>query len=131
VGVAHKMLDLAAAHAGMREQFGRVIGSYQAVSHQIADTYVALELARSLTTWACWAIDADDATAAMAAAAAKADATTAAVRACEMAIQVHGGLGFTWDSMLHRYYKRAQWLESFGGSAPAQRASVAAGLLDG
>jgi len=130
VGVAQKMLDLTAAHAGMREQFGRVIGTYQAVSHQVADTYVGLELARSLTTWACWAIDAGDESAVTAAAAAKVDATIAAVRACEVAIQVHGGVGFTWDSVLHRYYKRAQWLEIFAGSAPVHRASVAHRLLD-
>lgn len=131
VGVAQRALELAAGHARLREQFGRVIGTYQAVSHKIADMYVAVELARSLTTWACWAIDAGDPIAPVAAAAAKAQAGTAAVRGCEAAIQVHGGAGFTWDSVLHRYYKRAQWLEAFAGPAPAQRAAVAAALLDG
>lgn len=130
VGVAHRVLELAVAHASMREQFGRVIGTYQAVSHEIANMYLHLELSRSLATWAAWAIDAGDPDAALAAASAKAQAGASAVRACEAAIQVHGGLGFTWDSVLHRYYKRALWLDAFEGGAEHQRATVAAGLLD-
>lgn len=131
VGVAQKMLDMSAAHANSREQFGRRIGSYQAVSHRIADMYVALELSRSLAVWACWCIDAGDPSASVAAAAAKAMAGPAAVVACEQAIQVHGGIGFTWDSVLHRYYKRAQWLDAFEGGANVQRASVARAILEG
>lgn len=130
VGVAQKALDLAAAHASMREQFGRVIGTYQGVSHKIADMYAALELSRSLAVWACWTIDAGDPSATVAAHAAKAQAGPSAVAACEAAIQVHGGVGFTWDSVLHRYYKRAQWLEAFEGGGSVQRAAVAAALLD-
>jgi alkylation response protein AidB-like acyl-CoA dehydrogenase len=129
VGVAHRVLDIAAAHVKTREQFGRVIGTYQGVSHKVADMYVQMELARSLAVWACWAIDAGDPGAAVAAAAAKSFAGPAAVLACEHAIQVHGGLGFTWDSVLHRYYKRAQWLDAFEGGQGQQRATIADAIL--
>ena len=129
VGVAERVLEIATTHASTRMQFGRVIGTYQAVSHQLADCYVATELARSLAIWASWALDADDPSAFLAAAAAKADAGAAAVKACEAAIQVHGGIGFTWDSILHRYYKRAQFLDAFEGSAARQRGDIAATIL--
>jgi alkylation response protein AidB-like acyl-CoA dehydrogenase len=129
VGVARRALDVAAAHVKVREQFGRVIGTYQGVSHRVADIYVQTELARSLAVWACWAIDAGDPGAAVAAAAAKSAAGPAAVFACEAAIQVHGGLGFTWDSELHRFYKRAQWLDAFEGGRGAQRATIADAIL--
>jgi alkylation response protein AidB-like acyl-CoA dehydrogenase len=130
VGVAGKALDLAAAHANARQQFGRIIGTYQAVSHQIADIFTAYSLARSLATWAAWAVSADDDSAEMACAAAKSAAGEAAVLACEKAIQVHGGIGFTYEHILHRYYKRAQWIYSFEGTSRAQRAEIAATLLD-
>lgn len=129
VGVARRALDVAAAHAKTREQFGRVIGTYQGVSHKVTDIFVASELARSLAIWTCWAIDAGDPGAAVAAAAAKSFAGPAAVLACEHAIQVLGGIGFTWDSELHRYYKRAQWLDAFEGGRGVQRSVVADALF--
>ncbi|HZC30727.1 MAG TPA: acyl-CoA dehydrogenase family protein [Gaiellaceae bacterium] len=129
VGVAQRALELGIAHATTREQFGRPIGVYQAVSHQLADTYADVELARSLAYWAAWSVAEEDEQATVAAAAAKAFATETAVRACERSIQVHGGIGFTWEHPLHRFYKRALWLEGFG-SRPAQlRAEVADALL--
>ena len=131
VGVAQKALELGVEHASNRRQFGRPIGVYQAVSHALADTYVETELARSLAYWAAWCVASRDEQAAVAAAAAKAYASEAAVAACERAIQVHGGIGFTWEHVLHRYYKRAQWLESFWGFPASQRAEVAASLLEG
>ena len=89
------------------------------------------ELARSLAYWAAWCIAAEEGEAELAAAAAKAYAAEAAVAACERAIQVHGGMGFTWDHPLHRYYKRALWIESYGHSGAAYRAEIARALLDG
>jgi alkylation response protein AidB-like acyl-CoA dehydrogenase len=130
VGVAQRALDLAAAYTKTREQFGRVIGTYQAVSHRVADIFVTLQLARSLAYWAAWAVSEDDAQADVAVSAAKAAATEGAVLACEYAIQVHGGIGFTYEHILHRYYKRAQWLEAFEGHGRAHRAAVAAAILD-
>jgi alkylation response protein AidB-like acyl-CoA dehydrogenase len=130
VGISAKVLDLAVEHARTREQFGRPIGVYQAVSHRIADMYVETELARSLAYWAAWCVAEATDEAPVAAAAAKAYAGEAAVAACEAAIQVHGGIGFTWEHPLQRYYKRALWIESFGGYPAAQRAAIAAHLLD-
>ena len=89
-----------------------------------------LWLARSLTLWAAWCVAEDEPDAPLAAAAAKSQATEAAVAACERSIQVHGGIGFTWEHVLHRLYKRAQWLERFGGGPAELRALVAAEILD-
>ena len=130
VGVAQRVLELSIAYVADRQQFGKPIGVYQAVSHPLADTYVETELARSLAYWAAWCIAEGDPQAAVAAAAAKAQCAETAVAACERAIQVHGGIGFTWEHVLHRYYKRAQWIDAFAGFAAEHRALVAASLLD-
>ena len=130
VGVAQKALELGVAYVSDREQFGKKIGTYQAVSHPLADTYVETELARSLAYWAAWSVSEEDDGAAVAVAAAKAQCAETAVAACERSIQVHGGIGFTWEHVLHRYYKRAQWIDAFGGHAAKQREVVAAALLD-
>jgi alkylation response protein AidB-like acyl-CoA dehydrogenase len=129
VGVAQRALELGVEYAKTREQFGKKIGVYQAVSHQLADTYADVELARSLAYWAAWCVAEEDEQAHVAAAAAKAFATEAAVKACERSIQVHGGIGFTWEHPLHRYYKRALWLEGFGKRPPELRAEIADALL--
>ncbi len=134
VGIMQRALDLAAEHAKQRMQFGRPIGSYQAVSHPIADIYTALSLARSLAYRAAWAVDgaadgaADDVDEAVAVA--HLSAGDGAVRACESAIQAMGGIGFTWDHPLHRFYKRAQAIAAFDGTARSRRAEIAAALLD-
>ncbi len=137
VGVAQKALELGVEYVSAREQFGKKIGTYQAVSHPLADTYVETELARSLAYWAAWCVaqmelaeHGEQVPVAVAVAAAKAQAAETAVAACERSIQVHGGIGFTWEHVLHRYYKRAQWIDAFGGHAAAQRRLVAAHLLD-
>jgi alkylation response protein AidB-like acyl-CoA dehydrogenase len=125
IGVASRALELAVDHAKSRRQFGKVIGGYQGVSHALVDAYAFTELARSLVSWSWAAIDAGDTVAPEAALAAKEKATSAAVSVCETAVQVHGGIGFTWESPLHRLYKRAQWLEAFEGGATAARARIA------
>jgi alkylation response protein AidB-like acyl-CoA dehydrogenase len=130
VGIGKKALELAIEHAQNREQFGRKIGVYQAVSHQLADTFVETELARSLAYWAAWCVAEDDEQAPIVAAAAKAYASDTAVAACERSIQVHGGIGFTWEHVLHEYYKRALWIQAYGGYPRVQRAKIAAWLLD-
>jgi alkylation response protein AidB-like acyl-CoA dehydrogenase len=130
VGIAAKVLELAVDYAKTREQFGRPIGVYQAVSHKLADTYVETELARSLAYWAAWCVAEGDEQAPVAVAAAKAYCGDAAVSACERSIQVHGGIGFTWEHVLHVYYKRALWIQAFGGYAREHRAQIAAWLLD-
>jgi hypothetical protein len=130
VGIGKKALELAVEYAKEREQFGRKIGVYQAVSHQLADTFVETELARSLAYWAAWCVAEDEAQAPIAAAAAKSYAGDAAVAACERSIQVHGGIGFTWEHVLHEYYKRALQIQAYGGHARVHRAKIAAWLLD-
>ena len=129
VGIGSKAIELAVDYAKGREQFGRKIGAYQAISHSLVDGYVAVELARSLAYWAAWAVAEDDDQADLAAAAAKSQAGEAAVLACEKSIQAHGGIGFTWEHPLHRYYKRALWLEGALGYGREQRAGIAAFLL--
>jgi alkylation response protein AidB-like acyl-CoA dehydrogenase len=130
IGVGTRALELGVEHARTRQQFGRAVGVFQAVSHALATTFVELETARSVAYWAAWCVAESDPQAPVAAAAAKAKATEAAVAACERSIQVHGGIGFTWEHVLHRLYKRAQWLERFGGGPAELRALVAAAILD-
>ena len=129
-GIAQRALEVAVEHARTREQFGRPIGVYQAVSHPLATTYVEAELARSLAYWAAWCVAEGDDQLPVAAAAAKSYAGDVAVAACERAIQVLGGIGFTWEHPLHTYYKRALWIQAHGGYSREQRAKVAAWLLD-
>ena len=129
LGIAQRVLELGVQHAKTREQFGKPIGVYQAVSHQLADTYADVELARSLVYWAAWCVAEDDEQAPVAAAAAKSFAAEAAVAACERSIQVHGGTGFTWEHPLHRFYKRALWLEGFGSRPSELRLEVADAVL--
>ena len=130
VGIAQRALDWGVQHAKERQQFGKAIGVYQAVSHSLVDAFMATELSRSLAYWAAWCVAEDDEQAPTAAAAAKAYAAEAAVSACERSIQVHGGIGFTWEHVLHRYYKRALWIEQFGATPAQLREQVAASLLD-
>jgi hypothetical protein len=129
VGIGSKAVELAVEYVKHREQFGKPIGTYQAISHSLVDAYVAVELARSLAYWAAWAVAEDDEAAELAVVAAKSQAGEAAVLACEKSIQAHGGIGFTWEHPLHRYYKRALWLEGALGYGREQRAEIAASLL--
>lgn len=129
VGVAQSALDLAMGFVKERKQFDKPIGAYQAVSHQVADTYMETELARSLAYWAAWCVAENDERAPVAVAAAKSAAAEAAVSACERSIQVHGGIGFTWEHILHRLYKRAQWIDAFEGFGAEHRRQIATSIL--
>src|SRR6478672_3669717 len=129
VGIGSKVTGMALEYVSGREQFGRKIGSYQAIPHSLVDAYVAVELARSLAYWAAWCVAENDEQVDMAVAAAKSQATEAAVLACEKSIQAHGGIGFTWEHPLHRYYKRALWLEGALGYGREHRAQIADNLL--
>ena len=129
-GIARRVLELGVEHVKTREQFGRKIGVYQAVSHPLSNTYVEAELARSLAYWAAWCVAEADEQAPIAVAAAKSYGGDAAVAACERVIQVLGGIGFTWEHVLHTYYKRALWIQAHGGYSREHRAKIAAWLLD-
>src|SRR5438132_5521909 len=129
VGIAARALELSVEHAKTREQFGKPIGIYQAISHKLSDSYAYTELARSLAYWAAWCVAEQDDEVPVAAAAAKSYAADVAVTVCEYSIQAHGGIGFTWEHPLHRYYKRAEWIQSYGGFPGAQRAEIADAIL--
>jgi alkylation response protein AidB-like acyl-CoA dehydrogenase len=108
VGVMRGSLDLACAYVTSRQQFGRPVGSFQAIQHLLADALVLMEGSRSVARHAAWAVDALEADVALAAAAgAKAYCVRAARAVCETSIQVHGGIGNTWECLAHVHLRRA------------------------
>jgi hypothetical protein len=108
VGVMRGAIDLSCAYATSRQQFGRSVGSFQAVQHLLADALVLMEGSRSVARHAAWAVDALGADEALAAAAAaKAYCTRSARTVCETSIQVHGGIGNTWECLAHVHLRRA------------------------
>jgi alkylation response protein AidB-like acyl-CoA dehydrogenase len=130
VGTAQKALDMSVDYAKTRVQFGKPIGSFQAVKHKCVDMMVAVENARSLTYYACWAVDEKNAEAATAVPMAKAYASDMAKNVTSEAIQVHGGIGFTWEHDMHLFHRRALAGEANFGNAPVHRENVARALLD-
>lgn len=130
LGLAARALELIVAHACGRAQFGRAIGSFQAVANPLADAYVDIQLARSLTLWAAIAVRGGESDADLAAEAAKWSAAKAAVRTCERAIQVAGAIGFSWEFALHRFLRRALWIESFEEHGNVALQGVAHRLID-
>ena len=129
VGTAARAMEMAVAYAKERTQFSRPVGTYQAVSHPCAQMFLEVEGARAVVAWAAWALDHDPAVAPRAAACAKAYASDAGVRVTRAALQVHGGIGFTWEHDLHLLLKRAEVLSGMYGDAGAQRELVAAAVL--
>jgi len=125
LGSASSVLDLAVTYAKEREQFARPIGSFQAVKHRCADMLVDVEGMRSAAYYAAWAIGADQGDeASVAASTAKVWCSDAGLRVAESALQVHGGIGFTWESDVHLYLKRAQLDQVSFGDAPHHRARL-------
>jgi alkylation response protein AidB-like acyl-CoA dehydrogenase len=125
VGVAQRAMEMAVGYAKDRKQFDRPIGSYQAVSHRCAQMLLEVEGARSLSYWAGWALDNEPETAARAASMAKAYAGDAGFRVAASALQVHGGIGFTWEHDLHFFLKRAKANAHAFGDARWHRDRVA------
>jgi alkylation response protein AidB-like acyl-CoA dehydrogenase len=126
VGVAQRGLDIAKDYAKEREQFGRPIGAYQAVSHRLADMLWAVEEARSLTYYAAWCAGAEPESLPLAASMAKARASDAACEVTHDAIQTLGGIGFTWEHDIHFFLKRARVSAQLMGSPQQHREQVAA-----
>jgi alkylation response protein AidB-like acyl-CoA dehydrogenase len=126
VGVAQRAMEMAVAYARERTQFGRPIGSYQAVSHACAQMLLEVEGARAATYWAAWALDHEPETAPVAVSMAKAYAADAGRRVTGSALQVHGGIGFTWEHDLHFLLKRAHANARMYGDAAWHRGRVAA-----
>ncbi len=124
-GGAQQVLDLCTAYAKVRVAFGRPIGAYQAIKHRCADMLVAIENAKSITYYAAWAADRDAPDAPLAASMAKAYVSDAARKVAGDGIQIHGGIGFTWEHDLHLYFKRAKGSEVTFGDATLHRERVA------
>jgi alkylation response protein AidB-like acyl-CoA dehydrogenase len=124
-GGAQRVLDMTTEYAKIRVAFGKPIGSYQGVKHKAADMLVEIENAKSLTYYAAWAVDENVPEAPLAASMAKAYVSDAYRKAAGAGIQLHGGIGFTWEHDLHLYFKRAKSSEFTFGDATWHRERVA------
>lgn len=116
-GIASRMLDAAVEYARTREQFGQPIGAFQAIKHRCADMAVALEAARSAAYYGIWAFTENASDRTRAVSMAKAYAGEVSRHVCNETIQIHGGMGFTWELGLHRYLRRAKVVQHAFGSA--------------
>ena len=125
VGGAQACLDMSVAYAKVREQFGRPIGSFQAVKHKCAEILVEIEGARAMTRYAAWCADAVPHELEQAAAVAKATAAEAYFRAAGDNLQIHGGIGVTWEHDAHLYFKRAKASLMLFGDVSAYRRRIA------
>ena len=124
-GGAQRVLDLCTEYAKVRVAFGKPIGAYQAVKHKCADMLVAVENAKSITYYAAWAVDEGVPEAPLAASMAKAYVSDAYRKVAGDGIQIHGGIGFTWEHDMHLWFKRAKWNETAFGDATFHRERLA------
>ncbi|MBV1855021.1 acyl-CoA dehydrogenase family protein [Catellatospora tritici] len=125
LGTAQWCLDATVEHLRTRRQFGRVVGSYQAIKHRLADLWVELAQGRAVARYAAACLAAGDPDAPVAAALAQAHCSPLAVRAAEECVQLHGGIGFTWEHPAHVYLKRARSAALALGGAGRHRARLA------
>jgi alkylation response protein AidB-like acyl-CoA dehydrogenase len=124
-GAAQRVLDMTVDYAKLRVAFGKPIGTYQGVKHKCADMLIEIENAKSLTYYAAWAVDEAEPDAAMAVSMAKAAASDAGRKVCAAGIQLHGGIGMTWEHDLQLYLKRAKASEIALGDATWHRERIA------
>jgi alkylation response protein AidB-like acyl-CoA dehydrogenase len=125
LGGTARALEMAVEYSKVREQFGKPIGSFQALKHAAAEIVADLEPARSLLWYAAYALDAEPKAAPRAAAMAKARLSEVYSRATDRAVLMHGGIGFTWEHDIHLWFKRSRFDESYFGSPPYHRERVA------
>ena len=130
LGGCEATMQMGIDYTKQRFAFGRSIASFQAIKHIFADMYVAIELARSNAYFAAWALSANDPKLPLAAATARVSAVDAFYFCSKENIEVHGGMGFTWEFDCHLYYKRAQLLSSIIGSSRWWREQVVDRLLN-
>ena len=130
VGGMQRVLDLAVEYAKTRKQFSKPIGQYQAVQHQLADSYLETESARSAAYYAAWALEESAPDASVAVSIAKMYASDAARNVGNRGIQVHGGMGFTWENDAHLYYRRFKADETALGDATYHRERIARFVID-
>ena len=131
VGGMQRTLDITVEYAKTRKQFGKPIGMFQAVQHQCADMYLETESSRSAVYYAAWALQENSPDAATAVSIAKMYASDAARTVGNRGIQIHGGMGFTWENDLHLYYRRAKASETAFGDATFHRERIARLVVDG
>ena len=124
-GGAQRVLDMTVEYAKIRQAFGKPIGSYQGVKHKAADMLVEVENSKSITYYAAWAMDEGASEGPLAVSMAKAYVSDAYRRVSAAGIQLHGGIGFTWEHDLHLYFKRAKGSEFTFGDATYHRERVA------
>lgn len=129
VGLTQGALDTAVAYMKQRYQFGRLIGSYQALKHRMADVFVSLSQLRAAAIYAAACAGADDPDLPVATAVAQALGSVVAVKAAEECLQMHGGIGFTWENQSHLYLKRAK-ADSLAFGRADQHRSALAQLVD-
>jgi alkylation response protein AidB-like acyl-CoA dehydrogenase len=125
VGVASKVLDMTVAYTKQREQFGRPIGSFQAIKHRCAEMLTDLEASRSAAFYACWAVATDAEDAELAVSVAKSYCSEALARLAGEGVQVHGGIAFTWEHDMHLYLRRIKSLGALFGDAADHRERIA------
>jgi alkylation response protein AidB-like acyl-CoA dehydrogenase len=130
VGGMQRTLEITVEYAKVRKQFGKPIGSYQAVQHQCADMYLETESARSAAYYAAWTLQENAPAAATAVSIAKMYASDAARTVGNRGIQVHGGMGFTWENDVQLYYRRAKASETMLGDATFHRDRIAREAID-
>jgi alkylation response protein AidB-like acyl-CoA dehydrogenase len=130
VGGMQRTLDITVEYAKTRKQFGKPIGTFQAVQHQCADMYLETESSRSAVYYAAWALGENSPDAAAAVSIAKMYASDAARTVGNRGIQIHGGMGFTWENDLHLYYRRAKASETAFGDATFHRERIASLVID-
>jgi alkylation response protein AidB-like acyl-CoA dehydrogenase len=130
VGGMQRTLDITVEYAKTRKQFGKPIGMFQAVQHQCADMYLETESSRSAVYYAGWALEENSPDAAAAVSIAKMYASDAARTVGNRGIQIHGGMGFTWENDVHLYYRRAKASETAFGDATFHRERIASMVID-
>ena len=130
VGGMQRTLDITVEYAKTRKQFGKPIGMFQAVQHQCADMYLETESSRSAVYYAGWALEENSPDAATAVSIAKMYASDAARTVGNRGIQIHGGMGFTWENDVHLYYRRAKASETAFGDATFHRERIASLVID-
>jgi alkylation response protein AidB-like acyl-CoA dehydrogenase len=128
VGVADRLVTMAAEYASARMQFGKPIGSFQAVKHHLASARIRLEFARPLVYATAWALDEGEPDSARRVSMAKSAASDAASLAASVALQVHGAIGYTWEHDLHLWMKRAWSLAAAWGDAGWHRSRLLGGV---
>lgn len=131
LGASRKSLEMSVDYAKVRKQFGQFIGQFQAVKHKLAEMLEQVENSHSAAYYAAWALDADAPDADLAASVAKSALNEASRKVCGDAVQVHGGIGFTWEYDLHLYFKRAKHLEPLYGNTEFHRERVLQEVLAG